>query len=333
MPLVKAALDSKTTGNTGDKYIPTEFDPAKIQSLSGKTALVTGGNAGIGYHEVKYLAFSGAKVFLAARSEQRATDAIDRITAEATAAGKTVSIEFIRVDLADLAQTKAASVALAAKLTRLDILIANAGIMDIASHSAFKLSKDGYENMFATNHLGHFMLVTHLLPIILKTPGTPRIVNVSSYATWRAPETGIDYDSLQKHVEGFTAFHYYGQSKLANVLFSTELNARHGSKIIVNSVHPGAVDTELIRPEPFTLIWLISFFVSPGRLLYNLLTPEKGSYSALWAATSPEIEAKGIKSKYIVPYGAVSDDHHPLAMDTLHATKLWTYSETVCAKF
>ncbi|KAJ3055521.1 hypothetical protein HDU99_007550, partial [Rhizoclosmatium hyalinum] len=278
--------------------------------------------------------------FVATRSTEKGQAAITQLKALAAAAGKQISVELVRLDLSDLKQTKEAALELAKKVDRIDILVNNAGIMDIISKDPFKLSKDGYESMFATNHLGHHMFTKHLLPVIIKTPGTPRIVILASYANWRAPIYGIDYQSLSQHNPAFTGGNYYGQSKLANILFATSLNKKYGYQIAVNSVHPGFVSTELMRPDPFTPLWF-AMKIFPRGLLTRLmvgssqgaLSPEQGAFASLYAATHPEILEKGIKGKYIIPFGVVSDDHHPLAMDPEHAQKLWDFSEAVCSKY
>ncbi|KAJ3296692.1 hypothetical protein HDU79_005905 [Rhizoclosmatium sp. JEL0117] len=143
-----------------------------------------------------------------------------------------------------------------------------------------------------------------------------------------------------QHNPAFTGGNYYGQSKLANILFATSLNKAYGYQIAVNSVHPGFVSTELIRPDPFTPLWF-AMKIFPRSLLTRLmvgssqgaLSPEQGAFASLYAATHPEILEKGIKGKYIIPFGVVSDDHHPLAMDPEHAQKLWDFSEAVCSKY
>ncbi|KAJ3111876.1 hypothetical protein HK100_002529 [Physocladia obscura] len=344
--MVASPVDTKKEV-TNKSYIGTPtFSP--IPSVRGKVAIVTGGNSGIGFQLCKFLAFNGAKVYVACRSEEKGQDAIKSIQAEGVVAGKkaeALDLMFVKVNLGDLKQTKQAAVDLAAKVGKIDILICNAGIMDVISSEPYKVSmvlltklmvQDGYENMFSVNHLGHFVFTTTLLPVLLKTPGHPRVVMLSSYANWRAPNSGIDFECLVKKNAEFTAVNLYGQSKLANILFANELTLRH-PKIIANSVHPGIVTTNLLRPTPGSLLAIASYVIPKrviGRILVgDMLTPEEGCLSALWAATALEVEEKHITGKYVVPFGAVSDDHHPLAMDKELAKKLWEFSETACAKF
>ncbi|KAJ3019446.1 UNVERIFIED_CONTAM: hypothetical protein HDU68_010659 [Siphonaria sp. JEL0065] len=323
--------------STATDYFPSTFSLQTIPPLNGQVAIVTGGNTGIGYQTCKHLALNGAKVYMACRSKERALTAIDQLKAEADKLGKVVDVEFVYLDLSDLKQAKEAGVELAKRVKRVDVLVNNAGIMDIVSTVPFKLSKDGFESMFATNHLGHFQFTKQLLPVILKTTNNPRIVILASYANWRAPNCGIDFDSVTTQKDNVSPMHYYGQSKLANILYATELNARHGNVITINSVHPGVVDSELIRPDKFSFMWFLTQII-PKRVLLklmigNVLTSEQGAYASLFAATSKDVDTQKIKGKYLIPYGVVSDDHHPMAMDRVLAKKLWDFSEEACSKF
>ncbi|KAJ3081727.1 hypothetical protein HDU99_004833, partial [Rhizoclosmatium hyalinum] len=212
----------KKSVRTDAVYKSSSFSINAIPSLVGKTAVVTGGNKGIGYFTVKHLALNGAKVYMASRSKDNATAAIKKIELEAAALGKSVDIDFIQMDVSDMKQTKQSGIDLAAKLKSLDILICNAGAylgyLDNAPNDfGYQVSVDGYEIMFATNYLGHFMLVQQLLPILLKTR-TPRVITLTSSATWCAPMCGIDFTSVTEKLDGFLAGHYYSQSKLANSL-------------------------------------------------------------------------------------------------------------------
>ncbi|KAI9335708.1 hypothetical protein BDR26DRAFT_822388 [Obelidium mucronatum] len=329
--LAASALDFRKGPSATTTYLPSPFSLTSIPSLKGKTAIVTGGNTGIGYQIVKNLALNGAKVFLAARSKERADKAISQLEKEAKKANRSISVEFVRVDLADLKQTKEAAIKLAQRIDRIDILVNNAGVMDILAKDSFSLSKDGWENMFATNHLGHFMFTKQLLPVLLHSPGIPRIIVLSSSATWRAPLCGIDFDSLKEKRCDFVPFHYYGQSKLANLLFSNRLHELHGSQIIVNAVHPGAVASDLLRPPRFSILWLLTSWIPKSFFtllsMGKLLSVEKGAYSALFAATTTQTDIRG---KYIIPFGAVSKDYHPKGSDTALAKQLWDLSEAAC---
>ncbi|KAJ3081728.1 hypothetical protein HDU99_004834 [Rhizoclosmatium hyalinum] len=318
-------------------YHPSSFSLTNIPSLEGKVAVVTGGNTGIGFHTVKHLALNGAKVFMAARSQEKAESAIATIKQEASALGKTVQIEFLKLDLADLAQVKKAGKNLAENAPVIDIVVCNAGItIVLGGNKAVTNTKNGLESHFATNHLGHYMFIQLLLPGLLKMTNKPRIVMLSSSANWLAPTIGIDFDSILTGKPEAYGGQYYGQSKLANILFATELNTRFGSQLIVNTLHPGVVDTDLIKFDKYSFTWfltrIVSFKTLLGLALGEVLSPEKGAYCSLYAATSEEIVEKGIQGKYLKPFGVVSDDHHPLAMDHKLSAKLWEFSEDICYK-
>ena len=210
---------------------PYHFTTDSIPDLDGKTFIVTGGNSGIGFKTVLHLALNGAHVYLAARSEKRAQEALDKLKVEAP----TAKITFLKLDLQDLKQVKQAAQEFLDKESVLDCLINNAGIMA----SPFELSKDGIELQFATNHLGHFLFTTHLIPALERSK-SPRIVNVSSVAHKFAPWNGIEFEHINDpdYYSYFGNWYRYGQSKLANLLFTTELTRRYPN-IISNAVHPG----------------------------------------------------------------------------------------------
>ena len=208
-------------------YKSSSFNLNNMPDLSGKNAIVTGGNTGIGYETCKNLAKKGANVYMASRSEEKALIAIAQIKKET---GK--DVEFLRVDLQDLNQTRKAAEGFVKKNVPLDILINNAGIMACP----FAKTVDGWETQFATNHLGHFQFTSALMPSINKAK-SPRIVNVSSHAHLRSPECGIDFENINNETKYNTMIRY-GQSKLANLLFSLSLSKKY-PKLVVNSVHPG----------------------------------------------------------------------------------------------
>ncbi|KAJ3349428.1 hypothetical protein HDU91_006391 [Kappamyces sp. JEL0680] len=285
--------------------------------MSGKVVLVTGGNSGIGFQTVSQLAKKGAKVYLGARNPKKASDAIEKIKSEM---GQDVKVEFLQIDLADIASVKAAAAELKSKESKLDVCINNAGIMA----GPFELTKDGIEAQFGTNHVGHFVLTRELLPWLQKAP-EPRIVNLSSIAHKFTPSKGIltlEETNTESTMNNWTR---YGQSKLANLLFSAGLHKRYGDKIYVNSVHPGYVATELVNNGPAKASGIqgmvINFFSS-----FAALSPLQGAYTSLYVATSPDIVTKGIKNKYFVPYAA---EELPTAQarDEALAEKLWTITE------
>ncbi|KAI8916401.1 hypothetical protein EDD86DRAFT_185437 [Gorgonomyces haynaldii] len=304
---------------------PVFRSASDIPDLSGKTAIVTGGNTGIGYETCLALLNKNAKVYMASRSRQRATDAIERLE---KATGK--KCEFLELDLQDLKQVKGAAESFLKKKEKVDILVNNAGIMACP----FALTKDGIETQFGTNHVGHFLFTTTLIPAILKAD-KPRIVNLSSYGHNFATKNGIEFENINNE-KVMSNWERYGQSKLANILFTRGLNKRYGDKIYANAVHPaGGVNTELDRGIIDSLggekSWTY-FFVQPflSAFKYGLmLTPAQGALASLYAATCPEIEKEGYKGRYIIPFGVVSEKTSVQATDDALADKLWTFSENL----
>ena len=189
----------------------------------------------------------------------------------------------------------------------------------------FALTKDGIETQFGTNHVGHFLFTTTLIPAFEKA-ATPRIVNLSSYAQFMSHKEGIDFENINNPTK-YSVTERYGQSKLANVLFTKGLVA-HYPKIVSNCVHPGVVHTELLRgpTETYTILRILKPLVSLFSRL-ALLTPQQGSFATLYAATSTEIDTEKIQGQYIIPYGKVAEKVHPLANDEAMVEKLWKFTQ------
>ena len=211
-----------------------------IPDLSGKTAVVTGANSGIGLETAKALAGKGALVILPVRSEEKGKQASDEITGEFPNA----KIEIIELDLSSLASIKNFANACAEKHDDLDILINNAGIMI----PPYGKTEDGFELQFGTNHLGHFALTGLLLPMLLKSDSA-RIVTVSSVAH-RAGN--INFDDLTWEQRGYNASKAYGDSKIANLYFTSELaRVLKGTQVTVAAAHPGWTRTNLQKNSLF----------------------------------------------------------------------------------
>lgn len=204
--------------------------------LSGVTALVTGCNSGLGLETMRVLALRGAHVIGAARTAEKATTACDAVE------GKTTPLV---VELTDLPGIVDAADQVAAMDTPIDMLILNAGIMRLPE---LRLS-NGVERQFAVNHLGHFLLTHHLLEQVVAAEAG-RVVVVSSGAHRWAPEEGIQFDNLDG-AQGYDPAEAYGQSKVANGLFSRELARRLAdTSATSNSLHPGVIPTNLSRHLP-----------------------------------------------------------------------------------
>ncbi|KAJ3257821.1 hypothetical protein HK103_004289 [Boothiomyces macroporosus] len=296
-----------------------KYSVEQIPNLKGKIAIVTGGNTGVGFATCTELARKGAKVYLAARSDERANAAIAKIKQEIPDA----DIVHLKLDLQDLKQVKSAADTFKSKEAKLDILINNAGIMACP----FALSKDGIETQFATNHVGHYLLTRELISTLLKTPN-PRVVNLSSLAHLHAPEHGIEFDKINDE-NALNTWARYGQSKLANILFTRGLNKRFGDKgLLANSVHPGWVNTELDRgiQQSAGIFYTITYPANWLTQKLIALTPLQGALTSLYCATSPEIEEKKIRDKYFIPI-ANEQESSPLSRDEALSEKLWKFTE------
>ncbi|MER6948952.1 oxidoreductase [Nonomuraea sp. NPDC000554] len=257
----------------------TTWTPADMPDLTGKTAIVTGANSGIGLPTALELARHGARVVVAARSAEKGEAAVARLRQAVPGA----EISFGRLDLADLASVRT----FAAGVDRVDLLINNAGIGMIGRAE----TKDGFELQFGTNHLGHFALTGLLLPLLVAVPGA-RVVTVSSDAHTIGK---LDFDNLGLE-RGYGRMTAYGRSKLANLLFTLELHRRAqraGLDLLSVATHPGATATGFVKLGP--LQWLLGVFLQKA---------EAGALPSLYAATSPAIrggEFVGPKAKLLTP--------------------------------
>ena len=271
--------------------------------MNGKTVLVTGGTSGIGLVTARELSRLGAQVTILSRNAEKCA-----AVAGAIKAGTGNPVEFIAADLSTLAGIMQAAAAFKQRHTHLHVLVNNAGAM----FTRRQLTSDGYEMTFALNHLNYFLL-TILLLDILKASAPARIVNVSSGAHVGA---SIDFDNLQseKHFSGMQA---YGQSKLANVLFTYELARRlEGSGVTVNALHPGFIATGFARNN--------GAFYNFGMKLIGLFIrkPDQGAQTSIYLASSPQVE--GLTGKYFIDCKAA--DSSPLSHDQALAQKLWQVS-------
>jgi len=281
-----------------------------IPDMTGKVAIVTGANSGIGFETVKALAEKGAEVVLACRNLEKANVAVKEIRSMVRKA----KLEIIQLDLADLASVRKFAESFKSKYQSLDFLINNAGIMI----PPFTKTEDGFEVQFGANHLGHFALTGLLMDIILATPKA-RIVNVSSSAHRMGTGT-IDFDNLNAE-KGYQPANAYTQSKLANLLFTLELNKRLdnvGSDVIASAAHPGWTVTGLQKGFLHTVSeWF-------GQ------KPEVGALPTLQAA----LDSSTKRNDYFGPSGFMEMRGYPRKVDTSDAAKdanlakrLWDVSE------
>jgi NAD(P)-dependent dehydrogenase (short-subunit alcohol dehydrogenase family) len=240
-----------------------------VPEQAGRTALVTGANSGIGFETARVLAERGAAVVLACRDPGKASAAAARIAAAAPRA----SLSVVRLDLASLASIRAAAEELRAGHDRLDLVINNAGLM----MPPYGRTEDGFELQFGTNHLGHFALTGLLLDRMMPVPGS-RVVTLSSNGHRMGR---IDFGNLQwEHAYRRPAA--YGRSKLANLLFTYELQRRlaaAGAATAALAAHPGTSRTELTRHLP---AWMRA-----GALVVPNQSSAMGALPTLRAATDP----------------------------------------------
>lgn len=261
----------------------TEWTKADIPPQAGKIAIVTGSNSGTGYETALELARAGARVVVAARNEIKAQGAVAKIRAQAPGA----DVRFSSLDLSSLASVAEFAERMSKDFGSLDLLINNAGVMTPPKREE---TKDGFELQFGTNHLGHFALTAHLLPM-LRRAAQPRVVNVSSAA--HRLGGAIHFEDLQWR-SSYRPWGAYAQSKLANMLFMLELQRRsdaNGWGLMSNGAHPGYARTELIANGPGTS----DLRVRLGMPLQPYMSHDAagGALPTLFAATSPDARRAG----------------------------------------
>ncbi|KAG0003966.1 hypothetical protein BGZ80_007715 [Entomortierella chlamydospora] len=304
-------------------FTPNRYSHDQIPDLTGKVAIVTGANTGLGYCTTVALATHGAHVFLACRSQQRATDAIERVKAEIKEKYPQAAdpkLDFLELDLNDMRKTRDAAKNFLVKGLPLHILVCNSGIMA----TPFELSADGIETQFAVNHMGHFVFTMELLDRI-KESQPSRIVIVSSNGHELTAPGGIDFDTLNDETKTNT-IQRYARSKLANILFTKALARRlENERVYVNAVHPGYVLTELARHVGASFGVILKQVLGVMNIVVAM-KPEVGCLTQLYAATSTEIEEGDIRGKYFIP---IANEILPneYARDEELQEKLWTFSE------
>ena len=293
---------------------------ADMPSQAGKIAVVTGGNSGLGYETVLALAGKGAQVVLACRNLDKGTQARAQVLAQVPQA----TIEVMALDLSSLASIRVFAEAYRARYDKLDLLINNAGVMAPPRQE----TADGFELQFGTNHLGHFALTGLLLDRIARTPGS-RIVNVTSGAQHMGK---INFADLQSE-QSYSRYGAYSQSKLANVLFTFELQRRleaAGIEAISTTAHPGLSATNLNT---------VSISESGlERILYGLMMPliaqsqTQGALPQLYAATMPDVKG----GDHFAPNGLMEIRGYPkrksaakAAYNEAEAKRLWQVSESL----
>lgn len=307
-------------------FASTADEVLENRDLRGRTVLVTGGYSGLGRETARAMAAKGAHVILSGRDATKLDAAADEI---ATATG--ARIDTLIADLATLASIRAAGEEARERFSHLDILINNAGVMA----SPLGRTEDGFETQFGTNHLGHFLLTSELMPLLEK--GTrQRIVNLSSRGHHFG---GVDFDDPNYERRDYDKWRAYGQSKTANILFTRGLEDRFGaSGIHAYAVHPGGIQTNLGRHmTEEDREWMMGRIqklaeANPDAPRQGFKTIPQGAATTVWAATADELEGRG--GVYCEDcHVAAMDDANPTggvrayALDRADADRLWTLSE------
>ncbi|KAI8057162.1 hypothetical protein BDF22DRAFT_617126 [Syncephalis plumigaleata] len=311
------------------------FTNKQIPDLSGKVAVVTGGNVGIGYHVALQLARQGCRVYLACRNKERGLAAIESIKKEleriAPNAESSPDIRFLQLNLSNLKEIDAAATQLLNDEPRIHILVNNAGIMAVP----YALTDDGIESQFGVNHVGPTLLTQRLFPTI-KSSGTvddpARIVFTSSDAHQFSHSEGVHL-TLDKinDKEKYSPTKAYGQSKLANILtanhFAQQAAEDGQPTVLVNSVHPGVVRTEIGRSIYNSYGWF-GWFVFKSFTYATSIAPEDGALTTLYAVTSNDVKEKGYNGKYFVPYGKLATPNDPAGNVELQEN-VWKFTQTI----
>ncbi|MCL7036116.1 hypothetical protein MKW94_015402 [Papaver nudicaule] len=286
---------------------------------SGLTAIITGSSNGIGAETARVLAMRGVQIVMAVRNTAAGTAVKETILKETPLA----KIEVLELDVSSIASVRKFAEEFKSLGLPLNILINNAGVMALP----YKLSPDKVELQFATNHLGHFLLTDLLLETMKKTASQSntdgRIVNVASEAHKLAYKEGIRFDKLNDE-SGYSSWGAYGQSKLANILHANELSRRlkeGGVPITANSLHPGAIVTNLWHNSSVFGGWVSKLVVSPFSKIAGKNVPQ-GASTTCYLALHPN--NKGVSGEYFVDNNISKTTSQ--GKDAELAKKLWDFS-------
>jgi NAD(P)-dependent dehydrogenase (short-subunit alcohol dehydrogenase family) len=301
------------------------------RNLQGKRILVTGVSAGLGIETARSLAAHGGHVVGAARDLKKAEAATAQVSRDAATAGG--SFELVALDLASLKSVRAGADALLAKGQCFDVVIANAGVMA----TPFGHTADGFETQFGTNHLGHFVLINRIAPLLRKGS---RLINLSS-AGHRLSNVDLDDPNFER--TPYEPFAAYGRSKTANILFAVAFDRRHlGRSVRAAAVHPGVIETELARyVDPDRLQALRNQIskerAAEGKGPFEWKTVPQGAATSVWAAAvapAEEIGGKYCENCHVgevladsVTIDGVSGGVRGYALDPNNAEALWKKSE------
>jgi NAD(P)-dependent dehydrogenase (short-subunit alcohol dehydrogenase family) len=302
------SLYSKLKGNgpSGFGYGSTAEEVTEGLDLSGRNYLVTGSNSGLGFETMRVLCSRGATVVAAARTVEKAEKAGAKVD------GNTVPVA---CELSEPSSVLACVDAVRDQVGHLDGIIANAGIMALPDLNL----QHGYELQFFTNHIGHFILVTGLLD---QLSDDGRVVMLSSTAHKMGPKGGIQFDNLDGS-KGYDGWKFYGQSKLANLLFARSLAKRLPLGQTANAVHPGVIETNLGRHmHP-----LMNAGYAIGNLLFLKSIPQ-GAATQVFVATHDSVS--DTNGEYFADCNVAKSSHH--GRDEQLAETLWDRTEEIVAE-
>ncbi|UAB78135.1 SDR family NAD(P)-dependent oxidoreductase [Erythrobacter sp. SCSIO 43205] len=295
------------------------------KDLSGKTVFITGGSSGLGQETARAMAAKGAHVIIAARNPKQMEEAVAAIKSDVPDA----ELDTLTCDLASLESIKEAGKQANDRFEKIDILINNAGVMACPKME----TADGFEMQFGTNHLGHFALTKHLMPLV-EAGGDKRIVNLSSRGHHFAP-TDLDDPNFEK--SEYTPWISYGRSKTANVLFTRGLEDRFADKgIHAYAVHPGGIQTNLGRhltqEDMAFLRKRMEEQAKKAGKTSSFKSILEGAATQVWAATAAELEGKGGVYCEDCNVAEVDDTSttggvRSYALDKGEADRLWALSQ------
>ena len=278
--------------------------------MTGRTVVITGGNAGIGKATAVGLAGLGARVLITSRNAERGSAAVDEIRG---ATGND-AVESVSLDLASLASVRSCAKELLDRVDTVDVLDLNAG----GVLSQRQVTEDGYEAQFQVNHLGHFLLTHLLLDRLRSSAPSGRVVVLSSWGHTQA-RAGLYFDDLQWERRPYRGMAVYGATKLMNLFFAFELARRlEGTSVTANAMHPGFVASKFGREGDTRLLRIGILIARPFAR-----SPKKGARTAVWLASSPDVD--GASGGYYID--CKRSEPSSAAQDAEAAKRLWEVSE------
>ena len=308
---------------------PVHQTTVTVPDLHGKLVVITGCTSGIGLGLATRLSAAGAEVIMAIRNRTKGESAVAQIRTKVPHAKLTIK----QLDLASLASVASLGEELNAEGRPIDILVNNAAVI---AHRERETTADGFELQLATNHLGHFALTGHLLPLLRAAP-SPRVVTISAMA---ARGGQIHFDDLH-FARGYSPMRAYSQSKLANLIFARELNRRSreaGWGVLSNAAHPGMSKPDLqLREQPGTKPSRDERLLKLSQKLMPFMWQEidEGIKPALYAATAPHAEGGafyGPHGLFEAAGGGVQEAKIPVGAENAEdARQLWEISEKLTA--